>query len=61
VPLHHVLNYSGALFIAFYTPFYVPKKRYQKRARKLLGVHVLANLAFTFISTSVLGTPFLVK
>ena len=50
--MHHVLSWSGTLFITFFTPaYYLLKRRYPSKMRSLLGVHVIGNLiAFMFVS-----------
>ncbi len=48
----HWLSWIGTLFIAFFTPvYYVLKRRYARKAKALLGTHVVGNLlAFMLIS-----------
>jgi hypothetical protein len=50
--IHHWLSWTGASFIALFTPFYYSlKRRNPQRIKALLGVHVFGNLlAFMFIS-----------
>lgn len=49
---NHWLGWIGVIFVALYTPlYYVLKRRYAKRAKALLGSHVIGNLAsFMLIS-----------
>jgi len=49
---NHWLGWIGVLFVVLYTPlYYVLKRRYAKRAKALLGSHVIGNLAsFMLIS-----------
>ena len=58
----HWLVWAGVLFVAVFTPlYYVLKRRYAKRVKALLGIHVLGNLlSFTFVSfhfASQVGRP----
>jgi hypothetical protein len=48
----HWLGIIGFLFIGIYTPtYYVLKRRYSKRLKGLVGIHVFGNLlSFTLIS-----------
>jgi hypothetical protein len=60
--LNHWLGWTGVVFVAAYTPLYhFLKRRYPKRAKTLLGTHVIGNLlAFLLISihfASQLGRP----
>lgn len=50
--IHHWLSWTGATFIAIFTPIYYSLKRKNpQRIKTLLGVHVFGNLlAFMFIS-----------
>jgi hypothetical protein len=59
---NHWLSWIGFLFVALYTPLYhFLKRRYPKRAKTLLGTHVIGNLlSFLLISVhfaSQLGRP----
>jgi len=61
-PFHHWLSWTGTAFIAFFTPSYAfLKRRYPKRLKTLLGIHVLGNLvSFMFVSVHLahqLGRP----
>jgi hypothetical protein len=49
---NHWLGWLGVVFVAVYTPLYhFLKRRYTKRAKTLLGSHVIGNLAsFLLIS-----------
>jgi DMSO/TMAO reductase YedYZ heme-binding membrane subunit len=60
--LNHWLGWTGVVFVAIYTPLYhFLKRRYPKRAKTLLGTHVIGNLlAFMLISVhfaSQIGRP----
>ena len=60
--LNHWLGWTGVVFVAVYTPLYhFLKRRYPKRAKALLGTHVIGNLlSFLLISVhfaSQLGRP----
>ncbi len=50
--IHHWLSWTGAVFIAFFTPvYYWMKRRNPERLRTLLAMHVFGNLiSFMFIS-----------
>jgi len=50
--IHHWLSWTGATFIAVFTPIYYWFKRSSpQRLKSLLGIHVFGNLiSFTFIS-----------
>jgi len=49
----HWLGVLGTLFIAFFTPaYYILKRRYQKRLKAMLNVHIFGNL-FSFMLISV--------
>ena len=59
---NHWTSWIGFLFVALYTPVYhILKRRYPKRAKALLGTHVIGNLlSFLLISVhfaSQLGRP----
>jgi hypothetical protein len=59
---NHWLGWLGVVFVAVYTPlYYVLKRRYAKRAKTLLGTHVIGNLvSFMLISVhfaSQMGRP----
>jgi len=59
---NHWLGWLGVVFVAVYTPlYYVLKRRYAKRAKTLLGTHVIGNLvSFLLISVhfaSQMGRP----
>ena len=59
---NHWSSWVGFLFVALYTPLYhLLKRRYPKRAKALLGTHVIGNLlSFLLISVhfaSQLGRP----
>jgi hypothetical protein len=59
---NHWLGWIGVVFVAVYTPLYhFLKRRYPKRAKALLGTHVIGNLlSFLLISVhfaSQLGRP----
>jgi hypothetical protein len=59
---NHWLGWIGVVFVAVYTPLYhFLKRRYAKRAKALLGTHVIGNLlSFLLISVhfaSQLGRP----
>ena len=49
---NHWLGWIGVLFVAIYTPlYYILKRGYAKRAKALLGSHVIGNLtSFMLIS-----------
>lgn len=49
---NHWLGWLGVVFVAVYTPlYYVLKRRYAKRAKTLLGTHIIGNLvSFLLIS-----------
>jgi len=49
---NHWLGWTGTVFVAIFTPlYYVSKRRYPKRGKALLGIHVIGNLiAFLLIS-----------
>ncbi|MDH5794024.1 MAG: hypothetical protein OEZ18_05645 [Candidatus Bathyarchaeota archaeon] len=49
----HWLGVLGTLFIAFFTPaYYILKRRYPKRLKAMLNVHIFGNL-FSFMLISV--------
>lgn len=50
--IHHWLSWIGSLFISFFTPIYfVAKRRFPSKFKKILQVHVFGNLfAAMFIS-----------
>lgn len=59
---NHWLGWAGVAFVAVYTPLYHSlKRRYPKRAKALLGTHVIGNLlSFLLISihfTSQISRP----